>query len=104
MMLKMEVRHVYCSFVTFPLAVGHLFEAHKKDTLSPEHNEAIEDMRGMIQGYMDDRKTEPESKAKALLLCKQLGLNASKLDDGEWRVLMKVLERSPLLKRGEHRK
>lgn len=31
--------------------------------------------------------------------CKQLGLNASKLDDEEWRAMMKVLERSPLLKR-----
>jgi len=77
---------------------------HKKDALSPEHSEAIEDMKGMIQGYMDDRKKESENKVKALLFCKQLGLNASKLDDGEWRVLMKVLERSPLLKRGEHRK
>ena len=81
-----------------------LFEAHKKDALSPEHNEVIEDMKNMIQGYASDRKTEPENKSKAILLCKQLGLNTSKLDDEEWKVLMGVLERSPVLKRGGRRR
>ena len=81
-----------------------LFDTHRKDALSPEHTEVINDMKALVQGYMTDRKTEPEAKAKALLLCKQLGLNASKLDDEEWRVMMKVLEGSPLLKRGGRRK
>ena len=62
-----------------------LFDAHRKDALSPEHAEVIEDMKSLVQSYMTDRKTEPEAKAKALLLCKQLGLNASKLDDEEFK-------------------
>ena len=80
-----------------------LFDTHRGDKLSPEHTETVEDMRDLVQAYMVDRKTEPENKAKALVFCKQLGLNASKLDDEEWRVLIKVLERSPLLKRGGRR-
>jgi transcriptional regulator with XRE-family HTH domain len=77
-----------------------LFDAHRQDTLPPEHNEVMEDMKGLLQGYMNDRKTQPEAKAKFLSLCKQLGLNANKLDEDEMRVMMKVLERSPLVKRG----
>jgi len=34
-----------------------LFEAHKTDKLSPEHNETIEDMKAMMQGYVEDKKT-----------------------------------------------
>jgi len=81
-----------------------LFDAHRGDKLSPEHTEAIEDMKGLVQAYMTDRETESEGRAKLLLLCKQLGLNASKLDDEELRVMMSVLERSPHLKRGGRRK
>jgi hypothetical protein len=61
-------------------------------------------MKGLVQAYMADRKTEPEVKAKFYTLCKQLGLDAAKLDEEELRVMMKVLERSPLLKRGGRRK
>ena len=82
----------------------NLFEAHKTDTLSSEHNEVIEDMKNMVQGYAEDRKTEPEAKAKFFMLCKQLGLNATKLTDEEMRVMMKALERSPLVRRGGRRK
>ena len=53
---------------------------------------------------MTDRKTESETKAKFYMLCKQLGLNATQLDEEELRVMMKVLERSLLLKRGGCRK
>lgn len=81
-----------------------LFDAHRGDKLSPEHSEVMEDMKGLVQAYMSDRKTEPEAKAKFFMLCKQLGLNASKLDEEELRVMMKVLERSPLLKRGGRKK
>ena len=81
-----------------------LFEAHKTDTLSPEHNEVIEDMKSMVQGYTEDRKTEAEAKAKFFMLCKQLGLSATKLTDEEMRVMMKALERSPLVRRGGRRK
>ena len=61
-------------------------------------------MEGLVKSYLTDRKTESEGKAKIILLCKQLGLNVSKLDDEELRVLVKVLERSPLAKRGGRRK
>ena len=64
----------------------------------------MEDMKGLVQAYITDRKTESEGKTKLLLLCKQLGLNAAKLDDEELRVMMKVLMRSPLAKRGGRRK
>jgi len=70
-----------------------------------EHNaEVMEDMKVLVQGYITDRKTEPEASAKFHMLCKQLGLNAAKLDDEELRVMMRVLERSPILKRGGRRK
>ena len=81
-----------------------LFDAHRGDKLSPEHTEIVEDVKGLVQTYIEDRKSEPEAKAKFSLLCRQLGLNAAKLDDDELRVLMKALERSPLLKRGGRRK
>ena len=81
-----------------------LFDAHRGDKLSSEHTEVMEDMKGLVQAYIDDRKTEPEAKVKFFTLCKQLGLNANKLDDEELRVMMKVLERSPLLRRGGRRK
>jgi len=81
-----------------------LFDAHRGDPLSPEHTETIKDMKNLVQSYMTDRKTESETKAKFYMLCKQLGLNATQLDEEELRVMMKVLERSPLLKRGGRRK
>ena len=77
-----------------------LFEAHIKDGLSEEQTEVVNDIKEMVQSYLQNRKTETEAKAKVILLCKQLGLNASKLDDEELRVLIKVLERSPLNKKG----
>ena len=81
-----------------------LFESHKTDALSPEHNEAIEDMKDFMEGYMEDRKTQPEAVAKFHSLCKQLQLNSKRLTDEEQRVMMKALERSPLMKRGGNRK
>jgi len=35
-----------------------LFEAHKTHKLSPEHNETIEDMKAMMQGYVGEKKTD----------------------------------------------
>lgn len=84
----------------FNAIMKSLFEAHKKDGLQPEQNEAINEMKEMVLTYLADRKTETAGKAKVLMLCKQLGLNATKLDDEELRVLVKVLERSPLAKKG----
>jgi hypothetical protein len=88
----------------FNAIMKSLFEAHKTDTISPKHSEAVEDMKSMIQGYVEDSKADGAVKAKFIALCKQLGLNAVKLDDEEKRVLMRALEKSPILKRGGRRK
>ena len=63
--------------------IKSLFDAHRRDPLSPEHTEAIEDMKSLVQSNMTDRKTESEIRAKFYMLCKQLGLNATQLDEEE---------------------
>jgi len=88
----------------FNAIMKSLFDAHKTDKLSPEHNEVIEDMKALMQGYVEDEKTDGATVAKFYALCKQLGLNAKKLTEEEQRVMMKALERSPILKRGGRRK
>ena len=81
-----------------------LFDAHRKDDLPPEQSEVIGEMKDLVQTYLTQKQKEPANKTKAILLCQQLGINASKLDDEEWRVLMKVLESSPKYKQGSRRK
>ena len=88
----------------FNAIMKSLFDAHRTDKLSPEHNEVIEDMKALMQGYVEDEKTDGATVAKFYALCKQLGLNAKKLTEEEQRVMMKALERSPILKRGGRRK
>ena len=89
----------------FNAIMKSLFEAHKTDKLSPEHNEVIEDMKGLMQGYVEDKKTDGAVMAKYYALCKQLGLNAKSLTEDEQKVMMKALEKSPhMKKRGGHRK
>lgn len=86
------------------MVVKGLFNAYRMDALPLEQAEVIEDMKGQIQLFQQEKvKTESSAKAKAILLCKQLGLNASKLDDEEWRVLMKVLNSSEVVKRVRRR-
>jgi len=77
-----------------------MFEAHRNDGLLPEQNEIVEKMKDLVQTYLKGRESETDAKNKALLLCKQLGLNPANLDDKEWKVLMKVLQGSPKLKQG----
>jgi len=81
-----------------------LFDAHKTDKLSPEHNEVIEDMKALMQGYVDDKKADGATMAKFYAMCKQLGLNAKNLTEEEQKAMMKALEKSPMLKRGGRRK
>ena len=81
-----------------------LFAAHKKDPLPEEQANALQEMKDQMQTFLDTQKTESANKAKAILFCKQIGLNASKLDDEEWRVLMKVLESSDKYKQGRKRR
>lgn len=88
----------------FNRLMAHLYEAHIKDKPSPEQPDMVADMKEQIETYLDTRKTEEASKAKAILLSKQLGLNTAKLTDEEWRVLMKVLSTSPIRRRVKKRK
>lgn len=81
-----------------------LFAAHKKDPLPAEQSATVEEIKEQMQTYLDTQKTESAQRAKAVVLCKQLGLNAAKLTDEEWRVLMKVLERSEKFKQGRRRR
>jgi len=88
----------------FNAIMKSLFDAHKTDKLSPEHNEIIEDMKNMMHGYVEDKKTDGAVMAKFYTLCKQLGLNAKNLTEDEQKAMMKALEKSPILKRGGRRK
>lgn len=81
-----------------------LFEAHRKDALPPEQSEVINDMKELVNAYLTDTTSETENKRKAILFCKHIGLNATKLTQEEWRILMSVLERSEKYKRMNKRK
>ena len=88
----------------FNLLMKNLFDAHKQDKLPPDQPDILAEMKEQMQTYLDTRKTEEASKAKAILLCKQLGINASQLTDEEWQVLMKVLKTSSLARRVKKRR
>lgn len=80
----------------FNAIMTSLFNAHRKDALPEEQSEVIEEMKEMVETYLAASKDQPTGKAKAIMLCKRLGLNPAKLTDEDWPVLMKVLESSPL--------
>lgn len=61
-------------------------------------------MKETVEAFLDTRKTEAANKAKAIVLCKNLGMNTSNLTDEEWRVLMKVLNTAASVKRAKKRK
>ena len=88
----------------FNLVMKSLFDNHKTDKLPPEQTDMLNEMKEDVQTYLDTRKDEAANKAKAILLCKKLGLNASKLNDEEWRVLIKVLDSSAPIRRVKKRK
>ena len=88
----------------FNLLMVSLFEAYKKDKLPPEQADMMTEMKELVEIFLDMQKTEPVNKAKAIVLCTQLGLNTSKLTDEEWHVLIKVLENSKQVKRAKKRK
>lgn len=81
-----------------------LFNNHKTDKLPPEQAEMLAEMKESVETFLDTRKTEEANKAKAIVLCKRLGLNTSRLTDEEWRVLMKVLDASAPVRRVKKRK
>ncbi len=88
----------------FNLVMKSLFDEHKKDKLQPEQADVLAEMKESVKTYLDTQKTEAGSKAKAIMLCKQLGLNTAKLNDEEWRVLMKTLGNAAPLRRVKKRK
>ncbi len=88
----------------FNMLMVSLFEAHKKDKPSPELAEAVAEMKESVEVFLDKQKTEAANKAKAILLCKQLGMNTANLTDEEWRVLMKTLGNAAPLRRVKKRK
>lgn len=88
----------------FNLVMKSLFENHKTDKLPPEQADMLAEMKEDVQTFLDTQKTETANKGKAIVLCKKLGLNTSKLTDEEWRVLMKVLDASAPVRRVKKRK
>ena len=88
----------------FNMVMKSLFNNHKNDKLEPEYQGMLDDMKEQVDTFIDTQKTEPINKAKAIVLCKQLCLNAANLTDEEWRVLMKVLGNAKQLKRTNKRK
>ena len=88
----------------FNMVMKSLFDAHKTDKLPPEQSDMLADMKEHVQTYLDAKKSEPANKAKAIVLCKQLGLNTGKLTQEEWEVLMKVLNHSAPVRRAKRRK
>lgn len=88
----------------FNLVMKSLFDAHKKDKLPPEQADMLAEMKEDVETFLDTQKTETANKGKAIVLCKKLGLNTSKLNDEEWRVLMKVLDAAAPVRRVKKRK
>jgi len=84
----------------FNALVKSLFEAHKKDELPPEQTEVINDMKVLVQGYLEDKKQAGEDKARVALFAKQFGLNLSQLTDEEMAVLDKVVKSGTAYKKG----
>ena len=89
----------------FNIIMKSLFEAHKKDGLPPEQEEFMNEMKEMVQGYLQDRKAEAssdsEARARLALLAKQIGLNIKDLTDDEIKTLMKALEKSEKYRRAK---
>lgn len=87
----------------FNMVMKSLFDSHKKDKLALEY-QSMDNVKEQVETFIDTQKTEPVNKAKAVVLCKHLGLNAANLTDEEWRVLMKVLGNAKQVKRVKKRK
>jgi len=88
----------------FTVVMKSMFEAHSKDKISPEQPDMLSGTIESVETFLDVQKTESNSKARAIVFCKQLGLDASKLTDEEWRVLMKTLQSSRIVRRTKKRK
>jgi len=88
----------------FSALMKSLFDAHKKDALSDKQMDVIKDLKDGLQTYKEKKETEGAQRAKLVLLCKQIGLNITKLTDEEIAVLVKALQDSDLYKKAKRRK
>ena len=62
-------------------------------------------MKALMQGYVEDGKTDGATMARYYAFLKSLGLSAKNLSQHEQEVLIKALEKSPhMKKRGGNRK
>jgi transcriptional regulator with XRE-family HTH domain len=83
----------------FGALMKSLFDAHKKDALPDEQAGVVDDVKDGFKTYLENKETAGAQRARLTLLAKQIGLNATKLTDGEIRALMKALQDSDLYKR-----
>jgi len=89
----------------FTAVMKSLFNLHKKDPLSTEQAEAINEIKEQLQTYTKAKiETESEARARMALLSKQLGLNIKVLTDDELKTLMKALEKSEKYRSTKRRK
>lgn len=88
----------------FNTVMTGIYEAHGRDRTSLEHVDVFNDMKEQVKAFTELPKTEEDAKKRAIMHCKQLGLDAKELTDEEWRVLMKTLKKSPILNRRFRRK
>ena len=86
----------------FNAIMKSLFDAHKKDALSVEQTDILEEMKEGMQTYLS-MKGSPE-RAKMILLAKQLNLNIAELPNEEIDILLKALERSKVYKNAKRRR
>jgi len=84
----------------FNVLVKKLFDAHKKDALPEAQASILEDLKTVMEEYPKQKTADQKTMYKYHLLTKQLGLDTRHLTEEENRVLMKVIERSSVLKRG----
>ena len=89
----------------FNAVMKSLFDEHKKDPLSVEQTEVMNEIKENIQTYMTTKtETASESRSRLVLLAKQIGLNIKDLTDEEVQAVIKALEKSEKYRQGKRRK
>ena len=86
--------------VAFNALMKKLFDAHKKDALPEEQAGALQELKAVMEEYPKQKTADEKAMYKYHLLTKQLGLDTRHLTEEENRLLMNVIERSSVLKRG----
>lgn len=82
-----------------------LFDKHKKDSLSTEQTEAMNEIKEQLQTYVTTKsETSNEARARMAMLAKNIGLNIQDLTDEELQALIKALEKSDKYRSNKRRK